>query len=66
MDRRKVLQEIRQMRFFRTLQERLPKELKLEKIVTIERTHQGKMCCGRTPMDTLVDGKQIWKEKVFN
>lgn len=31
-----------------------------------ERTHQGKMCCGRTPMDTLVDGKQIWKEKVFN
>lgn len=31
-----------------------------------ERTHQGKMCCGRTPIDTLVDGKQIWKEKVFN
>ena len=28
-----------------------------------ERTHQGKMCCGRTPMATLVDGKQIWQEK---
>ena len=28
-----------------------------------ERTHQGKMCCGRTPMQTLVDGKRIWKEK---
>lgn len=28
-----------------------------------ERTHQGKMCCGRTPMDTLLDGKRIWKEK---
>lgn len=28
-----------------------------------ERTHQGKMCCGRTPMDTLTDGKQIWAEK---
>ena len=28
-----------------------------------ERTHQGKMCCGRTPMETLNDGKQIWKEK---
>lgn len=28
-----------------------------------ERTHQGKMCCGRTPMQTLMDGKQIWKEK---
>ena len=23
-----------------------------------ERTHQGKMCCGRTPMDTLLDGKR--------
>ena len=28
-----------------------------------ERTHQGKLCCGRTPMQTLEDGKQIWKEK---
>tara|TARA_R110002096_G_scaffold393793_1_gene588844 strand:+ start:2642 stop:3019 length:378 start_codon:yes stop_codon:yes gene_type:complete len=28
-----------------------------------ERTHQGKMCCGRTPMETLEDGKRIWKEK---
>jgi len=28
-----------------------------------QRTHQGKMCCGRTPLATLVDGKQIWKEK---
>ena len=25
-----------------------------------ERTHQGKMCCGRTPMETLIDRKQIW------
>jgi transposase InsO family protein len=31
-----------------------------------ERTHQGKMCCGRTPIDTLIDGKRIWKEKFFN
>lgn len=28
------------------------------------RTHQGKMCHGRTPMETLLDGKKIWKEKV--
>lgn len=28
-----------------------------------ERTHQGKMCCGRTPLDTLLDGKSIWAEK---
>lgn len=29
-----------------------------------ERTHQGKMCCGRTPMATLEDGKNIWQEKL--
>ena len=28
-----------------------------------ERTHQGKMCCGRTPMATLEDDKKIWQEK---
>ncbi len=28
-----------------------------------ERTHQGKMCCGRTPFDTMIDGKRIWQEK---
>jgi len=31
-----------------------------------ERTHQGKQCCGRTPMQTLEDGKSIWKEKFVN
>jgi len=30
------------------------------------RTHQGKMCCGRTPMATLIDGKAIWLEKFLN
>lgn len=29
-----------------------------------QRTHQGKMCCGRTPINTLLDGKKIWMEKV--
>ncbi|MDA0604387.1 integrase core domain-containing protein, partial [Burkholderia gladioli] len=29
-----------------------------------ERTHQGKMCCGRTPLQTLIAGKEVWKEKV--
>jgi transposase InsO family protein len=28
-----------------------------------DRTHQGKMCCGRTPLDTLLDGKAVWAEK---
>ena len=31
-----------------------------------ERTHQGKVCCGRTPIETLNDGKKIWQEKFFN
>lgn len=31
-----------------------------------DRTHQGKMCHGRTPMDTLLDGKQIWMQKNLN
>lgn len=29
-----------------------------------ERTHQGKMCCGRTPIETLRDGRALWDEKV--
>ena len=28
-----------------------------------QQTHQGKMCCGRTPLATLEDGTRIWKEK---
>lgn len=31
-----------------------------------ERTHQGKICCGRTPFDTMLEGKEIWKEKFVN
>jgi hypothetical protein len=30
------------------------------------RTRQGKMCCGRTPMETFTEGKNIWQEKVAN
>lgn len=29
-----------------------------------ERTHQGKMCDGRTPMQTLRESKHLWDEKV--
>lgn len=28
-----------------------------------KRIHQGKMCNGRTPMETLLNGKSIWVEK---
>ncbi len=31
-----------------------------------ERTHQGKMCCGRTPMQTFLEDKHIWTQKVDN
>jgi len=30
-----------------------------------DRTHQGKMCCGRTPIATLQEGKMAWREKNF-
>jgi len=29
-----------------------------------ERTHEGKMCCGRTPFATMLAGKEVWTEKV--
>ena len=31
-----------------------------------DRTHQGKQCCGKTPMETLRDGKLIWEEKFIH
>lgn len=30
-----------------------------------ERTHQGKVCCGRTPIQTFTDGKAICDEKII-
>ena len=33
---------------------------------THERTHQGKMCCGRTHIETMIDEKGIWQEKFVN
>jgi hypothetical protein len=31
-----------------------------------ERTHQGKVCNGKTPMETLLSGKTIWNSKNLN
>ncbi|WP_353303434.1 IS3 family transposase, partial [Sessilibacter corallicola] len=28
-----------------------------------ERTHQGKMCCGRMLKETFLDSKTIWEKK---
>ena len=36
------------------------------KYYNTERTHQGKRCQGRTPMQTLLEGKQVWKDKFLN
>ena len=63
-----VLQEFYQVAFRRKLYHSL-EELQTDLDVwmdsyNMERTHQGKMCCGRTPMQTLLDGKQLWIEKV--
>ncbi|PWC09206.1 IS481 family transposase [Brenneria corticis] len=62
-----ILQEFYQVTFrkklyddLETLQEDLDEWLEYYNNV---RTHQGKMCCGRTPMETLLDGKRIWAEK---
>jgi len=44
--------------------DQLQKELdKWIEYCNTERTHQGKMCCGRTLLETLIDGKTAWAEK---
>ena len=62
-----VLQEFYQVAFRKKLYENIEMlQADLDEWLVYyntERTHQGKMCCGRTPMDTLEDGKRIWKEK---
>ena len=62
-----VLQEFYQVAFRKKLYASLEElQVDLDEWLTYynaERTHQGKMCCGRTPMQTLEDGKRIWQEK---
>ena len=63
-----ILQEFYQIAFRRKLYHSL-EELQTDLDAWIDefnndRTHQGKMCCGRTPMQTLLDGKKLWEEKV--
>ncbi len=65
-----ILQEFYQVVFRKTLFEsieQLQKDLD-EWIDTYnnDRRHQGKICEGRTPLQTLEDGKKIWKEKFLN
>ena len=62
-----ILQEFYQVTFRKKIYESVEAlQIDLDKWLqdyNNKRTHQGKMCCGRTPMQTLIDGKQIWKEK---
>ena len=62
-----ILQEFYQVTFRKKLYdslEELQKDLDEWMIYyNNDRTHQGKMCCGRTPLETLLDGKSIWAEK---
>ena len=62
-----ILQEFYQVTFRKKLYENIEELQKdLDEWINYynnERTHQGKMCCGRTPMETLLDGKHIWVEK---
>ena len=65
-----ILQEFYQVTFRKKLYQTM-EELQQDLDVWIahynhERTHQGKMCCGRTPMETFRDGKQIWQDKLIN
>lgn len=64
-----ILQEFYQVAFRKKLYARLEElQADLDAWLTYyntERTHQGKMCCGRTPMATLEDGKRLWEEKAI-
>jgi len=65
-----ILQEFYQVTFRKKLYQNI-EELQQDLDAWIayynhERTHQGKMCCGRTPMETFRDGKPIWQDKLIN
>lgn len=62
-----ILQEFYQVAFRKKLYNSLD-ELQMDldewiKYYNNDRTHQSKMCCGRAPLETLLDGKSIWAEK---
>jgi transposase InsO family protein len=63
-----ILQEFYQVAFRRKIYRSI-EELQLDLdewlfFYNNDRTHQGKMCCGRTPMQTLIDGKEMWQDKI--
>lgn len=62
-----ILQEFYQVTFRKKLYSNLD-ELQIDldnwiKDYNENRTHQGKMCCGRTPLQTFLDSISKWREK---
>jgi transposase InsO family protein len=63
-----ILQEFYQVAFRRKIYPSLD-ELQADLDIWLnhyntERTHQGKMCSGRTPMATMITGKEVYESKV--
>ena len=62
-----ILQELYQVTFRKKIYETIEQlQNELDEWIdhyNNERTHQGKICEGRTPMQTLEEGKAIWREK---
>ena len=65
-----VLQEFYQVAFRKRLYaslEQLQADLDAWLVTYNEqRTHQGRMCCGRTPWEALEDGRRLAEEKVID
>ena len=65
-----ILQEFYQITFRKKLYENMESLQKdLDELLVYYNnasTHQGKVCNGRTPMETLLSGKQVWREKNLN
>ena len=64
-----ILQEFYQVTFRKKIY-RSVEELQADldewiKYYNHDRTHQGKMCCGRTPMATFMEGKEICRSKLI-
>jgi len=64
-----ILQEFYQVAFRKKIY-RSVEELQADldewiKYYNHDRTHQGKMCCGRTPMATFMEGKEICRSKLI-
>lgn len=63
-----ILQEFYQVAFRRKIYQSIEElQINLDDWLAYynnDRTHQGKMCCGRTPIQTLIDGKEVWHDKI--